>query len=61
VEGKGVDPGASGVAEAEELGDFVVGFSGGVVDGAADEGVVPGALGGTGEKEMGVTAGDDEG
>ncbi len=54
-----VDPGAAGIAEAEELGDFVVGFSGGVVDGAADEGVVPCAVGGAGEIEMGVAAGDD--
>ena len=59
--GEGVDPGAAGVAEAEQLGDLVVGFAGGVVDGAADEGVVPGAVGGTGEIEMGVAAGDDEG
>ena len=59
--GEGVDPGAAGIAEAEELGDLVVGFAGGVVDGAADEGVGPGAVGGAGEIEMGVAAGDDEG
>ena len=58
---EGVDPGTSGIAEAEQLGDLVVGFAGGVVDGAADEGVVPCAVGGAGEIEMGVTAGDDEG
>ena len=61
VLGEGVDPGASGVAKAEKLGDFVVGFAGGVVYRAADEGVVPGAVGGTGEIEMRVSAGDDEG
>jgi hypothetical protein len=61
VAGEGVDPGASGITEAEELGDLVVGFSGGVVDGAADEGVGPCAVGGTGEKEVGVAAGDDQG
>ena len=35
VGGEGVDPGASGVAEAEEFGYFVEGFAGGVVYGAA--------------------------
>ena len=60
VLGEGVDPGTSGIAEAEELGDLVVGFAGGVVEGAADEGVVPGAVGGAGEIEVGVAAGDDE-
>ena len=35
--GEGVDPGAAGIAEAEQLGDLVVGFAGGVVEGAADE------------------------
>ena len=59
VQGQVVDPGASGVTEAEKLGDLVVGFAGGVVDGAADKGVGPGAVGGTGEIEMGVAAGDD--
>ena len=59
VLGKGVDPWASGIAETEELGDFVVGFACGVVDGAADEGVVPGAVGRAGEIEMCVAAGDD--
>ena len=61
VKGEVVDPGASGVAEAKELGDFVVGFSGGVVDGAADEGIGPGAAGGGGEEEVGVAAGNDKG
>ena len=40
VRGEAVDPGAAGVAEAEELGDFVEGFAGGVVDGVADVAVV---------------------
>jgi len=61
VAGEGVNPGASGITEAEELGDLVVGFAGSVVDGAADEGVGPCAVGGTGEKEVGVAAGDDQG
>ena len=58
--GEGVDPGASGIAEAEELGDLVEGFAGGVVDGAADKGVGPGAVGGAGKIEVGVAAGDDQ-
>ena len=44
VGGEGVDPGASGVAEAEELGYFVEGFAGGVVYGAAYVAVGPGAF-----------------
>ena len=39
---RSVDPGAAGVAEAEELGDLVEGFAGGVVDGVAEVAVVPG-------------------
>ena len=59
---EGVDPGATGVAEAEQLGDLVVGLAGGVVDGAADVLVAPGACGALrGEVEVGVAAGDDEG
>ena len=63
VGGEGVDPGAAGVAEAEELGDLVVGFAGGVVDRAAYVAVGPGAIASLllGEVEMGVAAGDDEG
>ena len=60
VERESVDPGTSGIAEAEQLGDFVVGFAGSVVEGAADEGVMPGAVRGAGEIEMGVAAGDDQ-
>ena len=59
VQGESVDPGATGIAEAEEFGDLVVCFAGGVVDGAADEGVGPGAVGWAGEIKMSVTAGDD--
>ncbi len=44
VGGEVVDPGAAGVAEAEELGDLVEGFAGGVVDGVADVAVVPGGI-----------------
>jgi len=61
VQGEGIDPGTAGVSEAEELGDFVVGFTGGIVHGPTDEGVVPGAVGRAGEIEMGVSTGDDEG
>jgi hypothetical protein len=61
MESECVDPRAARIAEAEELGDFVVGFAGGIVEGAADQGVVPGVLGGVGEIEVGVAAGDDEG
>ena len=59
--GERVDPRAAGIAEPEQLGDFVVGFAGGVVDGAADEGVVPRAVRGSGQIEMRVAAGDDQG
>ena len=51
-----VNPGTSGVAKAEEFGDFVIGFAGRVVDGAADEGVMPGTVGRTGEIEVRVAA-----
>ena len=59
--GEAVDPGASGIAEAEQLGDLVVGFTGGVVEGAADERVGPGAVGGAAEIEVSMAAGDDQG
>ena len=66
--GEAIDPGAAGVAEAEELGDLVEGLAGGVVDGAADVAVAP-KRGGASlpcrvlvrEVEVGVAAGDDEG
>ncbi len=59
--GQRVDPGASGIAEAEQLGDLVVGLAGSVVEGAADQGVGPGAVGGTGKVKMRVATGDDQG
>jgi hypothetical protein len=61
VECQGVDPGTAGVAETEELGDLVVGFAGGVVEGAADEGVGPRTVGWAGQVKVGVAAGDDQG
>jgi hypothetical protein len=69
VGGERIHPGAPGVAEAEELGDLVVGFAGGVVDGAAYVAIAKGRVGGVGglffvrlgEIEVGVAAGDDEG
>ena len=65
VRSESIDPGATGVAEAEELGDLVEGFAGGVVDGAADVAVLPERLvvcgGLVGEVEVGVSSGDDEG
>jgi hypothetical protein len=45
IGGEGVDPGAAGVAEAEELGDLVVGLAGGVIDGAAYVAVGPDVCG----------------
>ncbi len=44
VGGEVVDPGAAGIAEAEQLGDLVEGLAGGVVDGVADVAVVPGVV-----------------
>ena len=60
VEGEGVNPGASGVAEAEQLGNLVEGFAGGVVEGAADERISPCAVCRTAEIKMCVSAGDDQ-
>ena len=56
-----IDPRTARITEPKELGDFVEGFAGGVIDGAADECVGPCAVCWAREKEMGVTAGDDEG
>jgi len=61
VGGEGVHPGAAGVGKAEELGDFVVGFARGVVEGFADVAIVPGVAGFCGEVEVGMAAADDEG
>jgi hypothetical protein len=58
VRGEAVDDRAAGVAEAEEFGDFVEGFAGGVVTGAAEEGVAAFAVG---FEEVGVASADDEG
>lgn len=62
VGGESVDPGATGIAETEQLGDLVVGLAGGVVHGAAYVAVVPGVVGGAAarEIEMGMTTGDDQ-
>jgi len=61
VGGEAVDPGAAGVAEAEEFGDLVEGFAGGVVDGAADVAVHPSLAFLCSEIKVGVASGDDEG
>ena len=57
-----VDPRAAGVAEAEELGDLVVGFAGGVVDGSAYVAVGPcfASLLVRCEIEVSVASGDDK-
>ena len=44
VGGEGIDPWTTGVAEAEQLGDLVVGLTGGVVDRAAYVAIGPGAF-----------------
>ena len=59
--GDGVDPWAAGIAEAEELGDFVIGFAGRIVERAADERVLPGVGDGAGKIEVRVATGDDQG
>ena len=41
VGGELIDDGSAGVGEAEELGDLVIGFTGGIVAGAAEEAIVP--------------------
>ena len=56
-----VDPWTAGITEAEEFGDFVEGFAGGVVDRAADERVCPGAVARVAREKVRVSAGDDEG
>jgi len=61
VGGDGVHPGAAGVGKAEELGDFVVGLAGRVVEGFADVAIVPGVAGFCGEVEVGVATADDQG
>ena len=61
VGSEAVDDRASGISQAEKLGDFVEGFAGGVVAGVADVFVGPGVVVLGGEIEMGVAAGDDQG
>ena len=56
-----VDPRTAGIAEAEQLGDFVVGLACGVVDSAADERIGPGAIDGLSRVKVGMSARDDEG
>ncbi len=56
VRGQGIDPGPPGIAEAEELGDFVVRFARGIVEGATHERVVPGAVCGAGQVQVGVAS-----
>ena len=65
--GEAVDPGTTGITEAEKFGYFVEGFSGGVVDGATHVAVVPGGLEAflfgllMGKVEVCVASGNDEG
>lgn len=65
VGGEDVDPGAAGVGKAEEFGDFVEGFAGGVIEGFANVAVAPCCCfrlpGLRGEIEVRVAAADDEG
>ncbi len=61
VGGEGVDPGATGVAEAEEFGDLVKGFARRVVERAADIAVGPGVGLLAGEVEVGVATTNDQG
>ena len=55
--GESVDDGSAGIAKAEELGNFVIGFTSGVVAGAAEEFV---AIFGLHGEEVGVAARGDE-
>ena len=55
-----VDPWTTGIAEAEELGNFVEGFAGGVVEGAAYVAVGPAGCVLLNEVEMGVPTRDDK-
>ena len=55
--GESIDGDAAGVAEAEELGGFVEGLAGGVIEGSAKEAVVSEALD---IEQEGVSAADDE-
>src|SRR5205823_3461684 len=55
--GEVVDDGAAGIAKAEELGDFVEGFAGGVVAGLAEQAVLETIAD---LEEMGVAAAGDQ-
>ncbi len=61
MEGERVDPRTAGIAQAQEFGDFVVGFAGRIVDGATDERVGPCVVEAGGEIEVGVATGDNQG
>src|SRR5579864_3453415 len=60
MRGEAVDGRAAGVSEAEQLGHFVEGFTGGVVASVADVLVRPGVALLGGEIEMRVTSGDHQ-
>ena len=58
---EGVDPGAAGIAQAEQFGDLVEGLAGGVVYGVSNVAVAPAFTVAAGEVEVGVPAGDNQG
>jgi len=60
VRGQCVNPGASGITEAEQLGHLVKGFAGCIVERAADVAIGPGAVFFVGEIEVRVSAADDQ-
>lgn len=55
-----IEPRTAGIAQAEQLSDLVIGFAGGVVDGATDVAIVPCALLLVGQVEVRVASADDE-
>ena len=61
MRGEAVDDGAAWITETKEFGDFVEGFAGGIVARVADVLVSPGVGFLSGEVEMSVASGDDEG
>ena len=56
-----VHPRAAGIAQAEQLGNFVEGFAGGVVYRATHVAIAPHIVGLLGQIQMGVAAADHEG
>ena len=61
MEGKRVDPGTTGVAEAEQLGNLIEGFPGSIIDSTADALIAPGRLYCSRRQiEMRVAAGNNE-